>query len=126
MLTGTRKEAIIQPTPHRTLNADSGVPARRRALEDSSANLPGQARNGVNRGAGDQDLRGEPGLWPASPEKPRRLRERLKPHLIPCLAGRPALGQAVAAACSIFTQTAKGGARYLLGLNAGVSCAKVR
>ena len=62
MLTSTRKETIIQSALHHTFKTHPGVLPPRQALEGSSADTPGQARNGANRNAGVQDVRGEPGF----------------------------------------------------------------
>ena len=40
MLTGTGKDAVIQPTLIHALQADPGVPLRCRGLDDSSADTP--------------------------------------------------------------------------------------
>ena len=61
MLTSTRKETIIQSALHHRLKTDSGMPSRRRALEGSPADAPGRRRNGANRNAGGQAVRGAPG-----------------------------------------------------------------
>jgi len=62
MLTSTGKETVIQSTLNHTLKTNPGMLPQSRALEDSSADTPGQARNGANRDAGGQVVRGETGL----------------------------------------------------------------
>ena len=62
MLTSTRKETVIQSTLNHTLKTNPGMLPQSRALEDSSADTPGQARNGANRDAGGQVVRGETGF----------------------------------------------------------------
>ena len=61
MLASTRKETFIQSTLNHALKTDPGAFPRRRAFEDSSADTPGQARNGASRDADGQAVRGEPG-----------------------------------------------------------------
>ena len=61
MLTSTGKENVIQSTLNHTLKTNPGMLPQFRALEDSSADTPGQARNGANRDAGGQVVRGETG-----------------------------------------------------------------
>lgn len=61
MLTSTRKETVIQSALHHRLKTDPGMPSRRRALEGSPADAPGRRRNGANRNAGVQAVRGAPG-----------------------------------------------------------------
>ena len=62
MLTSTRKETVIQSTLNHTLKTNPGMLPQSRALEDSSADTPGQARNGADRDAGGQVVRGETGF----------------------------------------------------------------
>ncbi len=62
MLTSTRKETVIQSTLNHTLKTNPGMLPQSRALEDSSADTPGRARNGANRDAGGQVVRGETGF----------------------------------------------------------------
>ncbi|MDE0697588.1 MAG: RNA-guided endonuclease IscB [Boseongicola sp.] len=61
MLTSARKETIIQSTLNHTLKTDPGMLPQSQALEGSPADMPGQARNGANRSAGGQVVRGESG-----------------------------------------------------------------
>ena len=62
MLTSTGKETVIQSTLNHTLKTNPGMLPQSRALEDSPADTPGQARNGANRDAGGQVVRGETGF----------------------------------------------------------------
>ena len=62
MLTSTGKETVIQSTLNHTLKTNPGMLPQSRALEDSPADTPGQARNGANRDAGGQAVRGETGF----------------------------------------------------------------
>ncbi len=61
MLTSTRKETSIRSTLHHAFKTHPGVLPQRQALEGSSADTPGQARNGTNPNADVQDVREEPG-----------------------------------------------------------------
>ena len=62
MLTSTIKETTIQSTLNHTLKTNPGMLPQSRALEDSPADTPGRARNGANRDAGGQAVRGETGF----------------------------------------------------------------
>ena len=79
MLTSTGKETVIQSTLNRTLKTNPGMLPQSRALEDSSADTPGQARfaseplaaigpvdrsgsKRADRDAGGQVVRGETGF----------------------------------------------------------------
>lgn len=61
-LTGTRKENAVQSTLNHTLKTQTGTLPQSQALEDSLADMPGQARNGASPKAGGQVVRGEPGF----------------------------------------------------------------
>ena len=61
MLISTRKETSIPSALNHALKTDPGMLPQFQTLEDSLADTPGQARNGANRNAGGQDVRGEPG-----------------------------------------------------------------
>ncbi len=61
MLTGARKEKGIQSALNHALKTDPGTLSPSRALEDSPAGTPGQARNGADRNADGQVVREEPG-----------------------------------------------------------------
>ena len=79
MLTSTGKETVIQSTLNHTLKTNPGMLPQSRALEDSSADTPGQARfaseplaaigpvdrsgsKRADRDAGGQVVRGETGF----------------------------------------------------------------
>ncbi len=61
MRTSTRKDAIFQSALNQTLKTDPGMLPRRQALEGSPADTPDRRRNGADRIAGGQAVRGEPG-----------------------------------------------------------------
>lgn len=59
MLTSLRTKHMFQSTLHNKFKTHPGVLPQLQALEDSSADTPGQARNGANPNAGMQHWRGE-------------------------------------------------------------------
>lgn len=59
MLTSLRTRRMFQSTLHNKFKTHPGVLPQLQALEDSSADTPGQARNGANPNAGMQHWRGE-------------------------------------------------------------------
>ena len=62
ILTSTRRKTLIRSTLNHALKTNPGMLPQSRALEDSPADTPGQARNGADRDAGGQVVRGETGF----------------------------------------------------------------
>lgn len=62
MLTTTRKETSIQSAWHHAFKTGPGMLPLFQTLEDSLADTPRQARNGMERYAGSQVVRGESGF----------------------------------------------------------------
>lgn len=124
-LTGTGRETEIQTVLNHEPRTGPGAPPQCRSLDNATAVPPEQARIGVGRDAGGEEVRASPGF-----HQRRRGRSRNSPvgrgrdSLVPW-RGQPALERAVPAAISFFVSTAKGRA-FLPGLNAGASSAKFR
>ena len=62
MLISTRKEASIQSARHHAFKVCLGTLPQFRDLEDSFVRTPNEARNGAERYAGGQVVRGESGI----------------------------------------------------------------